>query len=63
MPDHAHILLSVPLKYEVPKVVGIIKCKNFIHIIREYFGRKKNFTGQHFLKNMSGYLRRIYRIL
>jgi len=26
----------------------LIKGKSAIHIAREYFGRKKNFTGQHF---------------
>lgn len=48
MPDHAHILISIPLKYAVSQVVGFIKGKSAIHIAREYFGRKKNFTGQHF---------------
>jgi putative transposase len=29
-------------------VVGFIKGKSAIHIAREYFGRKNNFTGQSF---------------
>jgi putative transposase len=30
------------------KVVGFIKGKSAIHIARQYSGRKKNFTEQHF---------------
>ena len=48
MPDHAHMLISILPKYTVSQVVGFIKGKSAIHIAREYFGRKKNFTGQHF---------------
>ena len=48
MPDHVHMLLSVPPKYSVAQVVGFIKGKSAIHIARNYAGRKKNFTGQHF---------------
>ncbi|MFC1533282.1 IS200/IS605 family transposase, partial [Thermodesulfobacteriota bacterium] len=48
MPDHSHMLISIPPKYSVSQVVGFIKGKSAIHIAREYFGRKKNFTGQSF---------------
>ena len=48
LPDHAHMLISIPPKYAVSQVVGFIKGKSAIHIARQYFGRKKNFTGQHF---------------
>jgi len=48
MPDHAHMVISIPPKYAVFRVVGFIKGKSAIHIAREYCGRKKNFTGQHF---------------
>ena len=48
MGDHAHMLISIPPKYAVSQVVGFIKGKSAIHIARQYFGRKKNFTGQHF---------------
>ena len=48
MPDHAHMLISIPPKYAVSQVVGFIKGKSAIHIARQYAGRKKNFTGQHF---------------
>jgi len=48
MPDHIHMLISIPPKYSVSQVVGYIKGKSAIHIAREFLGRKKNFTGQSF---------------
>ncbi len=48
MPDHVHMLLSIPLKYSVAQVVGFIKGKSAINIARTFSGHKKNFTGQHF---------------
>jgi putative transposase len=48
MPDHVHMLLSIPPKYAVSQVVGYIKGKSAIHIARVYGERKRNFTGQHF---------------
>ena len=48
MADHVHVLLSIPPKYAVAKVVGFMKGTSAIHIARTYGGRQKNFTGQHF---------------
>ena len=48
MPDHVHVLLSIPPKYAVAQVVGFIKGKSAIHIARNFQGRKKNFVGEHF---------------
>ena len=48
MPDHVHIMLSMPPKYSVSQVVGFIKGKSAIHIARNFQGRKKNFVGQNF---------------
>ena len=48
MPDHGHMLLSVPPKYSVSNVMGFIKGKSAIHIARVYAGRRGNFVGQHF---------------
>ena len=48
MPDHVHIMLSIPPKYSVSQVVGFIKGKSAIHIARNFQGRKKNFVGQNF---------------
>jgi putative transposase len=48
MPDHVHIMISIPPKYSVSQVVGFIKGKSAIHIARNYLGRKRDFVGQHF---------------
>ena len=48
MPDHVHMLISIPPKHSVAQVVGFIKGKSAIHIARAYVGRKKNFVGQSF---------------
>ena len=48
MPDHVHMLLSVPPKYSVSSVMGFIKGKSAIHIARVYGGRRRNYVGQHF---------------
>jgi putative transposase len=48
MPDHVHMLISIPPKYAVSQVIGYIKGKAAIHIARTYGGRKRNFVGQHF---------------
>ena len=48
MPDHIHVLLSIPPKYAVSQVVGFIKGKSAIQIARTFQGRKKNFTGESF---------------
>ena len=48
MPDHVHMLVSIPPKYAVAQVVGFIKGKSAIHIARAFVGRRKNFTGQNF---------------
>ncbi len=48
MPDHVHMMISIPPKYSVSQVIGYIKGKSAIHIAREFAGRKRNFVGQHF---------------
>ena len=48
MPDHVHMMLSIPPKHAVSQVVGYIKGKSAIHIARVYGERKRNFVGQHF---------------
>jgi putative transposase len=48
MPDHVHMLISIPPKYAVAQVVGYIKGKSAIHLARVYAERKRNFVGQHF---------------
>lgn len=48
MPDHVHMMISIPPKYSVSNVVGYIKGKSAIHLARVYGKRKRNFVGQHF---------------
>ncbi len=48
MPDHVHMMISIPPKYAVSEVGGFIKGKSAIHLARVYGERKQNFVGQHF---------------
>lgn len=48
MPDHVHMMISIPPKYSVSQVVGYIKGKSAIHIARFYQERSRNYVGQHF---------------
>jgi putative transposase len=46
MPDHVHMMISIPPKYAVSQVIGFIKGKSAIHLARVYDERKRNFVGQ-----------------
>ena len=48
MPDHIHMLLSIPPKFSVAMVVGYLKGKSAIQIHREALNVKQGFTGKHF---------------
>ena len=48
LPDHVHMMISIPPKYAVAQVIGFIKGKSAIHLARVYGGRKQNFVGQNF---------------
>jgi putative transposase len=48
LPDHGHILISIPPKHSVAQVVGYLKGKSAIWIARTYSGRQRNFIGKHF---------------
>ena len=48
MPDHVHMMISIPPKYAMSQVIGFIKCKSAIHLARVYGERRRNFVGQHF---------------
>ncbi len=48
MPDHVHMLISIPPKYSVSSVVGYIKGKSAIYIARHFRGKGRNFTGENF---------------
>ena len=47
MPDHVHMLISIPPKYAVSQVVGYMKGKSAIYIARE-LGNSRNATGHKF---------------
>jgi putative transposase len=42
--DHVHMLVSIPSKYSVAQVVGYMKGKSAIWVVRS-MGRKRNFLG------------------
>jgi len=48
MPDHVHMMISIPPKYSVSQVVGYVKGKSAIHVARVYGGKRRNFAGQNF---------------
>jgi len=48
MPDHVHMMLSIPPKYAVCEVVGFMKGKSAIYIARTFMGKRKNFSGENF---------------
>ena len=48
MPDHVHMMVSIPPKYSVAQVVGYMKGKSAIHIARTYMERRRNYVGQSF---------------
>ena len=48
MQDHIHICIEIPPKYSVSSVIGYIKGKSAITIARQYSGKERNFTGEHF---------------
>ena len=48
LPDHVHILISIPAKYAVSQVVGFIKGKSAIHLARVDGENRRNFVGQSF---------------
>src|ERR1700677_4626249 len=45
MPDHVHMMISIPPKYAVSQVVGFIKGKSAIHLARVYGEKERNFVG------------------
>ena len=48
MPDHVHMLISIPPKHAVLQIVGYIKGKSTLAILRMFLGREQNFTGEYF---------------
>lgn len=48
LPDHVHILISIPPKLAVDSVLGYLKGKSAIYIARNFCGKPKNFIGENF---------------
>jgi putative transposase len=48
MPDHVHMMISIPPKYAVSQVIGFINGKSAIHLARVYGENRRNFVGQSF---------------
>ena len=47
MPDHVHMLISIPPKYSVSHIVGFLKGKTALYITNKY-ARKRRYKGYHF---------------
>lgn len=45
---NVHICIEIPPKYAVSSVIGFLKGKSAIAIARQFCGRERNFSGQHF---------------
>ena len=48
MTDHVHMLIQIPPKHSVSSVIGYMKGKSAIWIARNWYGRQRNFGGEHF---------------
>jgi putative transposase len=48
MPDHVHMCIEIPPKYPVASIIGFLKGKSAIAIARQFAGKQRNFTGEHF---------------
>jgi len=48
LPDHVHMCIAIPPKHAVSSVIGFLKGKSAIAIARQFGGRERNFTGEHF---------------
>ena len=48
LPDYVHMCIEIPPKHAVASIVGFLKGKSAIAIAREFTGKDRNFTGEHF---------------
>jgi putative transposase len=48
LPDQVHMCLAIPPKYAVAQVIGFLKGKSASAIARQFGGKERNFTGEHF---------------
>jgi REP-associated tyrosine transposase len=48
MPDHVHMLISIPPKYSVAQIIGYMKGKSSIWIAQNVERKMRNFLGHKF---------------
>ena len=48
MPDHVHVCIEIPPKFPVASIIDFLKGKSAIAIARQFAGKERNFTGEHF---------------
>ena len=48
MPDHVHMLISIPPKHSVSQVLGFLKGKSSIWIAQNISNKQRNFVGHKF---------------
>lgn len=48
MPDHVHMMISIPPKYSVSQVIGFMKGKSAIQVARKFMGKDRNYSGMKF---------------
>ena len=48
MPEQVHLCIEIPPKYAVASVVGFLKGKSAIAIVRQFSGKQRNFNGENF---------------
>ena len=48
MPDHVHMLISIPPKHSVSTIVGFIKGKSSIWVAQNIANKQQNFVGHKF---------------
>ena len=46
--DHVHMCIEIPPKHAVASLIGFLKGKSAVAIARQFGGKWKNFTGEHF---------------
>src|SRR5471030_1151079 len=48
MPDHVHMMMSIPPKHAVASIIGFMKGKSSIWVAQNIAGKKQNFVGHKF---------------
>jgi putative transposase len=47
-PDHSHMCIAIPPKVAVAQGIGFLKGKSALASARQFGGKERNFTGEHF---------------